>query len=193
MSKRIALIIVGVLLLLTAVVNATQPCFNAAENDTITALLNQYEDYTKKALWSDAARLIYPQEIDGLKEVMANGADLIIPNEGTGKLNALFGDTVNSGADIRKLDNIIFFDIFMSLVADNIPGFLDMLKSGTMNYLGSVCESDTKAYAVIKATFIINDAPIESADIVPLRKDAGGKWMVGFKSTLKSLAESIFK
>jgi hypothetical protein len=153
--------------------------------------MNTYLEYTRECRFSEMASIILPEELVGLKEVMAEAADIAPDSGASDQIQAMFGDSIQSAMDIRRMENADFFERLMELIIATVPDLENMLRSAEGVYLGSVCESDSKAYAVTKVTIDMFGETVESVDVIPLARVADGTWKIGLKADLKAIARAI--
>jgi hypothetical protein len=191
MQKVKLFLTVSAILFLAGGSYAQPSCFDSAEKDSVSSLLNNYMELMRQAKWIEMAGLMDQNDLGQIKNLMVVLADKIDSAGNANEPNPIFGDSVQTGADVKKLSNAAVFSMLMNFISSSSPGMLDMFRSGQFKYIGSVCETDAKAYAVSKVTFTIVDAPVEMTDVIPLIKGADGKWKIGLKGDMKLFIQSL--
>jgi hypothetical protein len=190
MSKRHVLVSILVAITAMASVAVGQPCFKGTDEAAVAALIKDYIDCIRDARWEDMAKLTNVDELDGFKASLARVAEGGGQKDIADQIRGLVGDSVLSSPDIMQMSSARVYELVASHLLSIMSGLLDM-KTGEMVYLGSVCESDQKAYAVTKVSVTVGGKPTETVDVVPLLKGSDGKWQLGLKAEIRALAQSL--
>ncbi|MYM58622.1 hypothetical protein GTG28_05240 [Vibrio sp. OCN044] len=91
---------------------------------------------------------------------------------------------------LKAADSKVLFSKVLEVGITSNKKMMKMFNSAEYKYVGSVKESDTKAYGVIKMTMYWEEEPIEMTDIVPLIMHEG-KYYIGMKADFKMIANSF--